>query len=87
MRPDYVYMYARTQHSFMKTGHMQTGERRQARHICAVCLVHSYVCFACVRRNACNMHVVCTCNVLSPSDRDIDMEIDFDIDIDMEIDI
>ena len=23
-------------------GHMQTGERRQARHICAVCLVHSY---------------------------------------------
>ena len=40
-------------------GHMQTGERRQARHICAVCLVvvHSYVCFACVRRNACNMHV------------------------------
>ena len=38
-------------------GHMQTGERRQARHICAVCLVHSYVCFAYVRRNACNMHV------------------------------
>ena len=36
---------------------MQTGERRQARHICAVCLVHSYVCFAYVRRNACNMHV------------------------------
>ena len=38
-------------------GYMQTGERRQARHICAVCLVHSYVCFAYVRRNACNMHV------------------------------
>ena len=36
---------------------MQTGERRQARHICTVCLVRSYVCFAYVRRNACNMHV------------------------------
>ena len=47
-------------------GHMQTGERRQARHICAVCLVHSYVCFACVRRNACNMHVYIS-TYLNPS--------------------
>ena len=37
--------------------HMQTGESRQARHICAVCFVQPYVHYAYVRRNACNMHV------------------------------
>ena len=36
---------------------MQTGESRQARHICAVCFVHPYVHYAHVRCNACNMHV------------------------------
>ena len=54
-----IYVYVRTHTAFvhedMDICRQERGDRLGT--YAAVCLVHSYVCFAYVRRNACNMHV------------------------------